>query len=774
MTTAKVITIHEFSTGIQAQRTADGNWVSQGFTGQYMNVTLDPVPEVVRKAISNRLFAVAEGSSQAEAAMIGREVIENGEAWSVIAVVSKGKDDRGRSASMYRYFLSEGRNQLTPILRWLLNRKKDFVFNPFDYQEIGQPHQADRDKNSPPVDKTDHLIELAEREAPIIISSDDKIAQPLIINSLAIKKAEENGYPIAWAYQVEALEKPRSFQVIYPASAKAEQVLINALATRSTTPAIIDNEQDLTTAVKAIFRKSKLQFESLLTLEDALTNPQITEEYWQSLFNGQGADKALKNGIYSAQMVRLLALQAVLLPKTLPKYIGWLEKRDKNKNEETKKLFIDFQKQFRDLLVRANSESEFPHLKQKIVEGVRFLIPIVVQPPDLLKPIVSLLKPQKGLWGYFYHYQVKSEIERDLNTIPLIVNNRQPDAQLILLEAEPLWEQLFQDIKSTWYGYRISPKPKYLPLAQLFAETAYFNSAALFHHIAWGEVPGQVFDKCSGYGNRSRKQIYGVWVKRHFTLLEQLWNDLVEIGGKIVPVYMFAPLLILTFVVSGVAGGFLLPRTPFLGAVFDPKPEEKTSETNVATPNNSETTTANKTADQKGEQPDNNSQLESQEKSQTNQAEKTDSASGQNSSTTVLSEEEVKNFNNKTRKSIRQIINNDNLFTLKDQSRLSDPKLSDQQNYIDVLRNDIFNNPNLQISIITEDNRPNDKSLQEWQTWKKLWIEEVKDYQREQGSNVIDGIITPNARTHQAIRQKLEERKQKATESSSDFQDPNY
>jgi hypothetical protein len=237
-----------------------------------------------------------------------------------------------------------------------------------------------------------------------------KIAQPLIINSLAIKKAEENGYPIAWAYQVEALEKPRSFQVIYPASAKAEQVLINALATRSTTPAIIDNEQDLTTAVKAIFRKSKLQFESLLILEDALTNPQITEEYWQSLFNGQGADKALKNGIYSAQMVRLLALQAVLLPKTLPKYIGWLEKRDKNKNEETKKLFIDFQKQFRDLLVRANSESEFPHLKQKIVEGVRFLIPIVVQPPDLLKPIVSLLKPQKELWGYFYHYQVKSEI----------------------------------------------------------------------------------------------------------------------------------------------------------------------------------------------------------------------------------------------------------------------------------------------------------------------------------------------------------------------------
>ena len=38
------IHIHEFSTGIQAEATADGGWVSQGFTGQYMNKTIDPIP----------------------------------------------------------------------------------------------------------------------------------------------------------------------------------------------------------------------------------------------------------------------------------------------------------------------------------------------------------------------------------------------------------------------------------------------------------------------------------------------------------------------------------------------------------------------------------------------------------------------------------------------------------------------------------------------------------------------------------------------------------
>ena len=719
MTTAKVITIHEFSTGIQAQRTEDGNWVSQGFTGKYMNTTLDPIPSIVRKAISNRLFAVAEGTSRDEPALIGREITEDSETWSVIAVVSKETDDGGRSASMYRYFLSEGKNQLTPILRWLFTVKKDYVFNPFDYQEIGQPHQADRDKNSPPVDKKDHLIELAAKEAPIIISSDGQTIKPLIINSLASEKAKENGYPIAWAYQVEALEKPRSFQVIYPASAKAEQILRNSLASNPNAPVFIANEQDINTAIKTIFRKGKIEIEQLLTLEKALQNPQITEEYWQGLFSGQGAEKALKSGIYSAQMVRLLALQAIILPATLPQVLTWLEKREKN--EEEKKLFIDFQKQVRKNLAINHPESDFLALKQKIIEGVRLLIPSVIKQPDLFKPTVSLLKPQNGLWGTFYHYHVKQEIERDLTTAPLI-RGYQPNAVFTLL-AEPLWEELFQNIKSTWERNRVSPKEKYLPLAEFFEQVSYYPASALFYHIAWGEVPKEVFDACSSDAcssdeSSSRKQIYGVWAKRHFTRLEKLWKYLIENIVETESFIMFSPFILFTLL--------------FMGSIIISTIFETNSSSN---PNpNIEKNIENYQSEPKPPPP-------------------------------VLTQTEVNAFDNQTRESIRQIVNDDSLFTLEDQSRLSDQKFSDQDNYIDVLRNDIFNNPNLQISVITEDNRPNNVSLERWQTWKKLWINAVKDYQREQGSNVIDGIITPNAGTHQAIRKQLEDRKQKATEN---------
>ncbi|AFZ50002.1 hypothetical protein [Dactylococcopsis salina] len=688
MTTAKVITIHEFSTGIQAQRTEDGNWVSQGFTGKYMNTTLDPIPSIVRKAISNRLFAVAEGKSRNEPALIGREITENNQTWSVIAVVSKGIDDGGRSASMYRYFLSKGKNQLTPILRWLFTVKKDYVFNPFDYQEIGQPHYVDRNKNSPPLDKTDHLIELAAREAPIIIASDDQTIKPLILNSLAAKKAEENGYPIAWAYQVEALEKPRSFQVIYPASAKAEQILRNSLASNPNAPVFIANEQDINTAIKTIFRKGKIELEQLLTLERALQNPQITEEYWQGLFNGQGADQALKSGIYSAQMVRLLALQAAILPATLPKVLGWLEKREKN--EEEKKLFIDFQKQVRKILARTNPESEFLALKQQVIEGVRLLIPSVIKQPNLLKPTVSLLKPQNGLWGHFYHYHVKQEIDRDLTTAPQI-RGYQPNA-VFTLSAEPLWEELFQNIKSTWERNRVSPKEEYLPLAEFFEQVSYYPASALFYHIAWGEVPREVFDACSGRGNHSRKQIYGVWVERHFTLLELILNQIVEIGGSIVPVYMFAPLLILSLLVGGIA----LPRAFNI---------------NLFSPNKSDLKEVKKQLEQLTEE---NRNLEQREK-------KLETQLGQIKFQEDLNKAVAK-FDSQTRKSIQELL-----------QEIPETSGKSETDKIIFLRKNIFNNDQLQAKAILEDNPQ--------RQWKEEWVRAV--YQYQQNNNLpTDGIIT--------------------------------
>lgn len=302
-------------------------------------------------------------------------------------------------------------------------------------------------------------------------------------------------------------------------------------------------------AIQRIYIRNQVNIENLLALEEGLQSNKITEEEWKEIFRARGSEDAIQKQIYSAQMVRLLLLQSVILPATLPKYLEWLEKREKN--SEVKKIFIDFQKQLWEMLGRVNPEYEFLHLKEKLIEGVRFIIPYLVKQSEFLNPTVSLLKSQNGLWGHFYHYHVKQEIERDLTTAPQLILHYQPNEvltaapqltlgyqpnEVLVLMEEPLWEELFQNIKSTWWETnRVSPKEKYLPLAQFFEKISYFKASALFYHIAWGEVPGNVFKSCQSRGGRDQKEVFGVWVRRHLTFPEQIWNQVIKIGGIILP-----------------------------------------------------------------------------------------------------------------------------------------------------------------------------------------------------------------------------------------------
>ena len=93
MNNPEPIEIHEFSTGIRPETTSDGGWVSRGFTGQYMNMTRESIPDVVERSIRNREFALTEGASSNSPAIIGRVVGIDENVWSVVAVVTRGRDD---------------------------------------------------------------------------------------------------------------------------------------------------------------------------------------------------------------------------------------------------------------------------------------------------------------------------------------------------------------------------------------------------------------------------------------------------------------------------------------------------------------------------------------------------------------------------------------------------------------------------------------------------------------------------------------------------------
>ena len=94
----KIHEIHEFSTGIQFEQRGD-SWIWTGFTIKYMNSTMGEIPKVVERSIANEEFALAEGSSTEKPAIIARILGSGNDIWSVIAVVTRGRDEVGRSAA---------------------------------------------------------------------------------------------------------------------------------------------------------------------------------------------------------------------------------------------------------------------------------------------------------------------------------------------------------------------------------------------------------------------------------------------------------------------------------------------------------------------------------------------------------------------------------------------------------------------------------------------------------------------------------------------------
>ncbi|NER52800.1 MAG: hypothetical protein F6J92_40420, partial [Symploca sp. SIO1A3] len=318
--TSPGVKIHEFSTGIRAKIGSDGSWVSLGFTGQYMNATME-VPYCVERSIANKEFAVAEGAASDRPAVIGRVVLGNeGKSdWSVVAVVSKGWDEKGRSASFYRYFLCEGRDSIWTILAWIKARGLGgVIFNPS--QPVSNPH-------TPPIKskKSELPAALLSRSAspPILIEPNQQYNWE-DIHALAESKASEQ--PVSWAYNVEALEQPWRFLVIQAASNSAYELLSRAIVNQPKikTPVIAD-EQALKSAIKSLMGSATPKQEAVETIVEALANNPITEEYWETLFNSQGAKNALMQKISSPQMVRLLLLRALVLPDTFPEYLDWLQ-----------------------------------------------------------------------------------------------------------------------------------------------------------------------------------------------------------------------------------------------------------------------------------------------------------------------------------------------------------------------------------------------------------------------------------------------------------------
>lgn len=547
------IEIHEFSTGIHIQK-RDNGWVSLGFTGQYMNATINPIPQVVERAIANQEFALTEGSSSEKPAIIGRVVGSGDDAWCVIAVVTRGQDEVGRSAAFYRYFLCQGDNHLRFILAWWEQNKKP-KFNPLDVKDSPHLFTVTGETPTPHPTKEDESLPFAQQK-PIVLPVERQI-DLYTLNSLAIRKPNEskNGLPVSWAFNVEALVKPERFQIIQPASQKAYDGLTRAIANASQIVSAVNfDEAALKAGIRSLMNSSQVKPEAVGEIVKAVENEQVTDEYWENLFNGQGADKAIKQKIYSPQMVRLMTIRAMVLPETLPQFLAWLKIQPGKKPDENQMMSLELQKAIR---------KSFP--KEQLSAGIKYLLPKLLDEKISVDSLSWLLAMEGSAWVYAQK-EFFNDIKYDLQLIHdhcYNSNNLYPNSVLKtqIKTQNDSWQNDLKCEKEIWEGlirywksiqYRNWKIEGYQPLAELFENFKEYDLAAYFYQIQEGEVKKDLFDLVTDapYRRRSSSVVFGLRLVRKKNLIDHVVDFIIFIVEYDMKIGFVVPLS-LVILVSG-------------------------------------------------------------------------------------------------------------------------------------------------------------------------------------------------------------------------------
>ncbi|MFM6530034.1 MAG: hypothetical protein ACKPIB_17345, partial [Dolichospermum sp.] len=524
--------------------------VSLGFTGQYMNVTTEPIPEVIERSIANREFAVAEGASSDQPAIIGR-VLKTGEnTFSVLAIVTRGRDEKGRSASMYRYFFTQGKEKdaflnLRYILAWWESQETPPRFNPFDIQEVGNPHICDINTLSFPqvtpreIDRNDYK--------PILLSPTEQL-NLLSINILALKKynTNPNGQLTSWAFNVEALEKPERFLVIQAASDKAYQILQKAITNtpKALLPAVVTDEEAIKSAIRGLMNSSQVKPENVKVMADALANDKIISAYWHTLFDGQGAKTAIGQKIYSPQMVRLITLRAVVIPETMLEFLSWLNIKPGQKTDDNQTVSLEFQKAIRPALP-----------KDKLANSIKCILPELLNESSKITPeaIAWLLKSNDSVWASGCKDFI-NDVLYDLQLIFESLKGKNPNLSSLYKCDPQTWARLDSYKRLIYSSHAPHKLEEYTGFAKLFENLEDYPLSAYFYQVSQCIVPKRVFEKLPNSHNDYSFELIGLRLNREVTLSEQIIYYLFY-WRYIVPIQAVIILLILSF-----TSGVLLER----------------------------------------------------------------------------------------------------------------------------------------------------------------------------------------------------------------------
>ncbi|WP_228045531.1 MULTISPECIES: hypothetical protein [unclassified Tolypothrix] len=441
--------------------------------------------------------------------------------------------------SVYRYFLSQGdKENLRLILAWWEAQGMP-RFNPFDTKTVGQPNLFDVTSTHSPNIQQEALALVVNNSEPILIEPTHQYNLQTI-NTLAIKKFNSygGGQSASWAFNVEALEQPRRFQVIQAASQRAYEILERAIKNVPQVLApVVADEEALKSAIRGLINSSQVKPEAVQIIANALENQQISQEYWHSLFDGQGAKTAISQKIYSPQMVRLITLRAMVIPETITEFLAWLNvKSIKDKADENQNISLEFQKSVR---------SNFP--KENLADGIKYILPKLLNRTITPESVYWLLIKSGSAWVYCQK-QFLHDIVNDLEIIRDYFENTQRPSTFpheLLNCNQEIWKKLINYWKLVYFSNHYVEC--YKPFAELFEYIKEYSLSAYFYQVSEGRVPKNVFYEVAEKNNIHANYFtfLDLTIEREVTWLESFINFIFQ--EYIVPIQLVIPFSILIF-----------------------------------------------------------------------------------------------------------------------------------------------------------------------------------------------------------------------------------
>lgn len=514
--------IHEFSTGLMIAETPD-NWYSQGFTGKWMNSTIEPnaIPHSITEAIRNNQLK-ARSPATSEPAVIGRVIQGNDdEYYSVIAVITQALDE-SRSFPVYRYFWCEGKdNLLWVIVGWFYEQKKIPVFDPLqtptaisidDIKAREYTEYANHITNF--INQNIELRKWISKQLPPPIIGSESFPQGeerslLIIDRIATGITSDNNL-VAWAYNIVTLENPEQFLLIrsgdkesYQNFLKSKPVVQHSFIDKEIENSLISSLQDVI-SVKNV----KNVHDNLININQVLENikhqnltPIEIEEYFYNVFD------VLINSIDNSYQLELRTLRSILLPNTLVEYLVYVQLYEPQKpvinlppgnNSSIKEKSLDFQHILIQAIELAGDNLE--NLKTKLQEGLIIATQKFFQEKLSEETLNWLITANNSLWS-LAALAFEENLLEDLKTIVadearLYSWKKQAQKGIKITEFNlDIWNNLIanypirEDSNLNYESLHI-----YNALGDVFLKRENHKLAFYFYTISGNKIPPQVLE----------------------------------------------------------------------------------------------------------------------------------------------------------------------------------------------------------------------------------------------------------------------------------------